>query len=800
MHPQHVDLRFELLGGFRVVLDGQEVQDAAWPTRRSVELVQLLALAPRRRLLRDQVCEALWPHLSPRAGAANLRKAAHHARQALAAEDAVVLHGGAVALFPGTPVEADVERFERLASSALRSGDHSACEQAASAYAGDLLPAARYERWTDADRERLRGLHVALLRVLQHWERVVELEPADEQAHRELIRRALAEGNRHAAITWYGRLRNALERELGLVPDAESRALYAQCIAGLERSAAPFVGRQLELARTAVAIRSAERGQLGALVVRGSAGLGKSALCRQLAVMAAERGWSTATVTASYGASPYAPLVSAVEQLAHRHPGALDAINEHARATLTELMRPPAAGPPERALTRHQVLGAVQRLLAACGRGVLLVVDDAHLADEATIDACVQLARACAGPPCLVVLAYRREAAQPVLVRQVGVLERAERVVEVDLGPLDHADVVALACVAAGARLDAPVVAEIARLAHGNPFFTLELARAVGAGAGLTVPPSAWAALTARFYDFDDTTAGALRRLAVAGYEFDPADVPALTGLDEPAAFGVLDAALESGALTVNGARYRFRHELVRQALIEQVPPHQRLVVHRETAERLARAGAAPALVARHWLDGRRADEATPWLLAASLQAVAVGAYPDALAHVEQLLAHQPRHADGLVVRAGVLDALGDARAPAAYAAAAQLAGDPAAQDLRAQQALAQLKLGDPPGALLTVAGLEPVTTAGRLAQALTWSGAAALGFAEPELGTAQAAECRRLALETGDTGALVVASWAQAAAAHARGDLRGSVRADLRDTHALQDLAVSVFDGQPRC
>ena len=317
--------RLELLGGFRVLLDGQEVPGTAWPSRRSAELVQLLALAPRRRLLRDQVCEALWPHLSPRAGAANLRKAAHHARQALAAEDAVVLHGGAVALFPGTPVEADVERFERLASSALRSGDHSACEQAASAYAGDLLPAARYERWTDADRERLRGLHVALLRVLQHWERVVELEPADEQAHRELIRRALAEGNRHAAITWYGRLRNALERELGLVPDAESRALYAQCIAGLERSAAPFVGRQLELARTAVAIRSAERGQLGALVVRGSAGLGKSALCRQLAVMAAERGWSTATVTASYGASPYAPLVSAVEQLAHRHPGALDA-------------------------------------------------------------------------------------------------------------------------------------------------------------------------------------------------------------------------------------------------------------------------------------------------------------------------------------------------------------------------------------------------------------------------------------------------------------------------------------------
>jgi tetratricopeptide (TPR) repeat protein len=52
------------------------------------------------------------------------------------------------------------------------------------------------------------------------------------------------------------------------------------------------------------------------------------------------------------------------------------------------------------------------------------------------------------------------------------------------------------------------------------------------------------------------------------------------------------------------------------------------------------------------------------------------------------------------------------------------------------------------------------------------------------------------LALESGDKTALVVASWAQAAAAHARGDLRRSVWADLHDTAALRELAISVFDG----
>ena len=111
-------------------------------------------------------------------------------------------------------------------------------------------------------------------------------------------------------------------------------------------------------------------------------------------------------------------------------------------------------------------------------------------------------------------------------------------------------------------------------------------------------------------------------------------------------------------------------------------------------------------------------------------------------------------------------------------------------------QALAEIKQGDPPRALRTLDGLEPASVPGRLAQALALSGAAVMGFADPALGSAKAAECRRLALESGDRTTLVVASWAQAAAAHARDDLRSSIWADLLDTHALRELAISVFDG----
>ena len=72
----------------------------------------MLALARAHRLHRDQVIEALWPELPYDAALANLHKAAHFARRAIGESDAVVVHGGRVALAPGAVVKTDVERFE----------------------------------------------------------------------------------------------------------------------------------------------------------------------------------------------------------------------------------------------------------------------------------------------------------------------------------------------------------------------------------------------------------------------------------------------------------------------------------------------------------------------------------------------------------------------------------------------------------------------------------------------------------------------------------------------------------------
>ena len=226
------------------------------------------------------------------AGAANLRKAAHFARQALGSEHAVRLSGGRVALFPGRVVETDVATFERRARAALRSGDRAAAEALAAEYPADLLPDLPVRGVDPGAAGAAARLHVALLRLGGQWERLVigrtRGRAGPPRAHAGGARR----GDPHTAIRWYGRLRTNLERQLG---PAARRRRPGRCT----RSASPVcrrrpavVGRQPELARLAAALRSAATDGPTVLLVRG----GRASASRRCAgsspSLAEEGGWS----------------------------------------------------------------------------------------------------------------------------------------------------------------------------------------------------------------------------------------------------------------------------------------------------------------------------------------------------------------------------------------------------------------------------------------------------------------------------------------------------------------------------
>jgi DNA-binding SARP family transcriptional activator len=218
-----VDIR--LLGGFEVSVDGTVTPERGWRRRSAAALIKVLALAPGQRLHREQVIDLLWPDEPLADAAPKLHKAAHFARKAAGRDDAVVLRNDVVRLFPAALLTVDAVVFDDLSRGALASRDSAAARAAIDQYTGDLLPDDRYEEWVDERRQLLRLRHLNLLRVAGQWLEVSELEPGDEEAHVEVMRGHVANGDPRAALQHFARLEQVLDRDLGVTPGPAARAL-----------------------------------------------------------------------------------------------------------------------------------------------------------------------------------------------------------------------------------------------------------------------------------------------------------------------------------------------------------------------------------------------------------------------------------------------------------------------------------------------------------------------------------------------------------------------------------------------
>lgn len=251
-------IEVKLLGSFEVKVDGKPVPDGAWRRRRAADVVKILALEPSHRLHREQIMDSLWPDLAPEAGAANLRKALHYARKALGSAHSISSSGGVVELGPGIDLAVDSIAFEAAARSALKSHDPVSIVSAAELYVGELLPSDRYEFWVTPARERLRALALQTLKSVSRWDQVLEIEPADEDAHRALIHEALDNGDRTRAVRQFEMLRQRLRMDLGMGPDPQSVKLYERAMAGEDEAANGIQRVRTLLARAFVQLNNGQ--------------------------------------------------------------------------------------------------------------------------------------------------------------------------------------------------------------------------------------------------------------------------------------------------------------------------------------------------------------------------------------------------------------------------------------------------------------------------------------------------------------------------------------------------------------
>lgn len=220
-----------LLGRFAVSVDGRAIPGADWRRDRAAALVKLLALKPAHRMHREQVMETFWPDADPEAAGAGLRKAVHFARRALGSHDLIEISNDIIALAPNAELEIDIEGFEAAAKTALRGSEKRAFEHAADLYGGRLLPDDIFVEWLDAPRAQIQQRYSDLLRAGGLWQRLIVLDPADEQAQCALMQMALDAGNRVEAIRQFNQLRDNLHAEIGVGPSAATIALYEKALA-----------------------------------------------------------------------------------------------------------------------------------------------------------------------------------------------------------------------------------------------------------------------------------------------------------------------------------------------------------------------------------------------------------------------------------------------------------------------------------------------------------------------------------------------------------------------------------------
>ena len=244
-------VQIRLLGAFAVSVGGEVVPEGAWRLRKAKSLVKLLALAPERRVHREQATELLWPERAREAAANNFHQALYVARRALEAAGAeasavLPLRDDMLVLCPGGRVEVDVDAFEAAVARARESGELSDYRAALDVCGGELLPEDRYEAWAVGRREAVSEAHLGLLLELsarfaedgdepaavEVLERAVVIDPLHEEVHRALMRLFAAGGRRQQALEQYHQLREALSRDLEAEPDPQTGRLYRALLRG----------------------------------------------------------------------------------------------------------------------------------------------------------------------------------------------------------------------------------------------------------------------------------------------------------------------------------------------------------------------------------------------------------------------------------------------------------------------------------------------------------------------------------------------------------------------------------------
>jgi DNA-binding SARP family transcriptional activator/tetratricopeptide (TPR) repeat protein len=640
-----------LLGELDVEADGKRIEPPA--SRRAWSLLAWLALHPGEHP-RSTVAAAFWPDVLDSSARASLRSAAWALRRALGPAADGALSGGRDRI--GLSCETDLARFD----AAVTNGD---LEAAAACCRGPLL-ADLDEDWVlEARDEHAHRVSAVLARLADeaatpelavgYARRRLALDPLDEAAARDLMTRLAAAGDRAGALAAGERLRERLRAQLGIAVSPQTRALEAELRneqpppAMVAASAhAPelsdLVGRDDELATLRSAWQRASQGEALVVALEGEGGIGKTRLAAELLGHAAATGARTAVCASMElgGASPLGLWAELLRNLAPtmapvapdaRWPDDLAAIvpSLPARLGRTAAAQPaPVAPELQRARLSEAAVDALEH--AATDRPLALLFEDVHLADGQSLELLTYVARRLAGARVLIAVTRRHAPAQHALDAFLVAQRARGALVEVELQPLSRVAIGEL--VRRVATLDADAHDQVVAAADGNALLAVESARAAARGLE-GPPPSLRAVVRAAAGALPQEARHVAELAAVAGRELSRRELAAVAPAE------TVVRAMDSGLFVSADGRFGYRHALLREAVIAELPDARARELHEELAGIV---DGTAAELARHLRLAGLDDEAARRLSAAARDAVAVGAVEEAADYLDEAIGLAP--------------------------------------------------------------------------------------------------------------------------------------------------------------
>lgn len=410
----------------------------------------------------------------------------------------------------------------------------------------------------------------------------------------------------------------------------------------LPPSSSTLIGRAADLRELDALYAQVVAGEPRAVVVAGEAGIGKSRLLAEFTDRAVDSARVLRGQCVDLGevATPYAPITEVLRELVAQV--GTDRVLEAAGpgwdtigVLLPELSDHVTGGASENRL--HEGVALLLEHLAR-ERPVILVIEDLHWADEATLTVLRFLLRAVASGPIMIVLSYRSDdvhRGHPLRVFLTEI-ERGRRAKRLELRRLTRAQVRKQAQSILGHAPDFDLVESVFERSEGVPFFVEEL---VGCEDSV-LPETLRDVLLARYERLDDATQYFLRVVSAGGQRVEHELVEEVFDRGTDQIDAAARAAVVANVLVVDDSAYTFRHALVREAVHGDLLPGERTRFHARYAEVLADREKPGDIteIAYHWHAANNHDKAFPATIAAMRSAAHSYAYATAAQMGERAL------------------------------------------------------------------------------------------------------------------------------------------------------------------